>query len=280
MRYRENIIYDETSNIIIRTFFSDIPRGKRPYREHHHTSCEMSILLSGNGIYNIQGREYRLERGDVILLGSDEAHYMPEAFERIELFNIQFEPRLLWENSESIEMMKLFLARNENFRNAFHNDQKLSSFIHAIKEESNHKNPGFEIMTKFNLFSALIHILRSYDYVTASPIREFSSAERLKEAMTYINENIDTKLSLKDIADVACLSQTYFSALFKKLNGLSPWDYIMIKRVERAIDMLKNTDMTKLEIAEKCGFTSSSNFYKVFYNITGKRPSDYERKIT
>jgi len=71
------------------------------------------------------------------------------------------------------------------------------------------------------------------------------------------------------------MSETYFSAVFKKYNGISPWDYITIKRVENAVKMIQNTNLTKLEIAEKCGFSSSSNFYKMFVKITGKKPTDF-----
>ncbi len=277
MRYKESAICDNTSSVLIRTFFSDVMPGKRAYREHHHSSCEISIMMSGSAIYKVQDKEYTMNCGDVILLGSDEAHYMPEVFEKVELFNIQFEPRILWESSESIEIMKLFLSRNDKFRNMFEKDDVLTGYMKKIIRETETKDKGYVLMIKYNLLSALTHILRSYDYFTETAIREFSSAERLKKSMTYINSHLEDKLTLKDISDVACLSQTYFSSLFKKLNGLSPWDYIMIKRVERAIDMLKSTDMSKLEIAEKCGFSSSSNFYKVFFNITGKKPSDYGR---
>jgi AraC-like DNA-binding protein len=41
--------------------------------------------------------------------------------------------------------------------------------------------------------------------------------------------------------------------------------------------MLKSTDMTKLEIAQRCGFSSSSNFYKAFVSVTGKKPNDYSK---
>ena len=78
-----------------------------------------------------------------------------------------------------------------------------------------------------------------------------------------------------ELADIACLSPTYFSSVFKKFNGISLWEYISIKRVERAVDMLKNEKITKLEVAERCGFSSSSNFYKTFTAITGKRPGDF-----
>jgi AraC-like DNA-binding protein len=48
--------------------------------------------------------------------------------------------------------------------------------------------------------------------------------------------------------------------------------------VEKAVEMLKSTDLSKLEIAERCGFSGASNFYKMFLRITGKRPSDFTKK--
>ena len=65
--------------------------------------------------------------------------------------------------------------------------------------------------------------------------------------------------------------------LFNQINGISPWEYITIKRVEMAINILKTSDMSKLEIAERCGFSSSSNFYKAFLKIIGKHPKDFCR---
>ena len=93
--------------------------------------------------------------------------------------------------------------------------------------------------------------------------------------MLFIDNNLEKKLTLKEISSVVCMAETYFSSIFKKYNGISPWEYITIKRVEKAIDLLKSSNMTKIEIAEKCGFSSSSNFYKAFFNITGKKPTDY-----
>jgi AraC-like DNA-binding protein len=51
-----------------------------------------------------------------------------------------------------------------------------------------------------------------------------------------------------------------------------------IKRVEKAIEILKSENVSKLEIAERCGFVSSSNFYKTFFAITGKQPSSYVKR--
>ena len=93
----------------------------------------------------------------------------------------------------------------------------------------------------------------------------------------FINENIENKLTLDIIAQSAAMNKTYFSSCFKKLNGISLWDYITIKRVEKAIELLKTTNLTKIDIAMKCGFNSSANFYKAFRRVTGKNPSFFSR---
>ena len=93
--------------------------------------------------------------------------------------------------------------------------------------------------------------------------------------MQYIHQHLSDSITLKELADVAHLTPTYFSSLFKKFNGVSPWKYITIKRVELAISLLRTTSLSKLEIAERCGFSSSSNFYTAFAAVTGKNPSAY-----
>lgn len=278
MRFNENILYDSTESPVIKTFHSRVLPTKRVLNEHHHTECELSVFLSGRGVYSVHGTEYDFECGDMFLFGSNEAHCITDIHEELDLLNIHFEPRLMWESSENSELLNLFSQRSENFRNKFPaTDSKLKSMITCIEKEIAEKNFGYGIGAKYCLFSALIHIMRSYDCIKkgSRPIRDTDAVEKLKASMLFINNNLERKITLKEIADAACLSETYFSSLFKKYNGVSPWDYIMIKRVETAIEMLKTTNLSKLEIAEKCGFESSSNFYKIFSKVTGKKPSDY-----
>lgn len=279
MRFNENVFHDNYNNPIIKTFHSSVMPEKRSYREHHHTECELSFLVTGRGVYSVRGREYTFRPGDMFLFGSNEAHCITEISEELNLLNIHFEPRILWESPENIELLKLFASRNKNFSNRFsHTDETLKSIVLRIENELTEKKPGYAVQVKCVLLSALVHILRSYDYTEEDdlPINTVSVTKKLKDAMIYIEEHLESKLTLTEIAGVACMAPTYFSSVFKKFNGISPWDYIMIKRVERAIEMLKTTDMTKLEIAEKCGFCSASNFYKIFSKVTGRKPSDYK----
>ncbi len=283
MRFNELILYNDNSSAIIKTFHSSVSPTKRFFNEHHHTECELSLFISGSGIYKTKKAEYSFRQGDVFLFGSNEAHCITEIHEELNLLNVHFEPRILWDTPENIELLNLFTSRSTNFKNKFPDtDTVLSNTILSIERELSERKIGYQMQAKHTLLYALLHILRNYDYITNDSFsyKNSSTIEKLKEAIAYIDQNLENKLTLKEIADIACMSQTHFCAIFKKFNGISPWDYITIKRIEMAITLLKTTDLSKLEIASRCGFTSHSNFYKMFSQITGKTPSEYSRSLS
>ena len=280
MRYGENILKDETNHTIIRSFHSTHEPRNIEFTAHHHTECELSLFVKGRGVYSVKDKRYDFEPGDIFLFGSNEAHCITEIHESMHLINVHFEPRLLWHTPECADLINLFAARNKNFSNKFSNNEVLKSKILELECELSSKKDCYGVMTKYALFSALTYILRCYDYIDNEKIitSPSSSIKSLQSAIQYINEGLSGKLTLEDISAVACMTPTYFSSVFKKYNGISPWEYITIKRVELAIEMLKTTDISKLRIAELCGFSSSSNFYKAFAAVTGKKPSDYKIK--
>ncbi len=280
MRIQEHVLKDGYDRVVIKSYRSVLSPQKREYREHHHTECELSVFLSGSGIYAVHGKQYAFRAGDAFLFGSNEPHCITDIYEDMVLLNIHFESKLLWERSESAELLSLFAARAKSFSHQFSEDATLQSKILELEGELDLQPPCCLVTAKCLLFSALVHMIRNYACIDpARTITAHSSiTHSLKHAMDHINEHLEEKMTLKEIADIACMTPTYFSTVFKKLNGVSPWEYITIKRVERAIEMLKTTDMTKLEIAERCGFSSSSNFYKAFVHITGKQPNYFTKK--
>ena len=112
MRFDELILYDDTNIPYIKTFHSTVSPTKRSYNAHHHTECELSVFIDGEGIYSVRGREYHFKPMEVFLFGSNEEHCITAIDKEINLLNIQFEPRILWERSENIDLLKLFSARN------------------------------------------------------------------------------------------------------------------------------------------------------------------------
>ena len=265
----------------IRSYHSILSPQKRPYSAHHHTQCELSVFLAGEGIYTVGNKEYKFCAGDVFLFASDEEHCITEIYAEMDLLNLQFEPYILWENPDAMELMPLFHSRNAEFENLYWDkDGTVREMLAAIEDEMCHQYPCYSVVVKYRLFSALSTIIRNHPGVNYQ--KSVKAADHLtqsiKLSIDYIQRNFERKLTLEELARVACLSPTYFSYIFKKLNGISLWKYINIKRVERAIEILKSESVSKLEIAERCGFSSSSNFYKTFFAITGKTPGDYVKQ--
>lgn len=278
MRYDEHFLCDSSGKTIIKSYHSAVSSGTRQYQAHHHTECELSLFLKGRGIYRVGEKFYTFAPGDMFLFGSNEVHCITDIDEELDLLNIQFEPQFLWERTENIELLSLFVSRNKNFSNKFDSsDIQLRDSILSTATELSKSSPAHDVAARCFLLLSLTHILRNYDYTnpTSGLTTNDTTLEKLRCAMEYIDNNIEKELTLSDIAKRAFMSQNYFSSVFKKYNGISPWEYITIKRVERAVLFLRTTSLTKLEIAEKCGFSSSSNFYKAFEKITGKTPTDF-----
>lgn len=277
MKTESNFLQEKQGHIILKTYHSKVKPRKRIYREHYHTECELSLVISGSGKYMVNKKEFDFTVGDVFLFGGNEKHFITDIYSDLNLLNIHFEPRLLWEHPDGNMLLSLFFARNSNFSNIIQNESFLQSKFTLLENELINKQVGYQTECKNLLFSALIYILRNYDYIDKSEYTENyqSTAKKLKDVLSYIDQNIDQKLQLEELAHIAYMSVTYFSTTFKKFNGISPWEYIAIKRVEKAIHLLQTSNMNKLDIAEACGFSSSSNFYKMFSKITGKTPSDY-----
>ncbi len=280
MKYGEQVLCDGGGKPVLRSFFSAVPGGRREYREHHHSECELSTVLSGEGIYLVSGREYAFRPGDVFLFGGDEFHCLTDIRGELTLLNLRFDLRFLWADADSFPILRLFFARNATFENRITQNphtKRIHDGILSLHRELSERRDGYPLMAKCLLCSMLLTIAREYGYI--DPEADYAGLRNtvrpMRAAMEYIDGNLDRALSLREIASYATMSPTYFSAVFRKMNAISPWEYITIKRVERAIELLRTTDLTKLDIAQRCGFSSSSNFYKAFARVTGKTPSQF-----
>ena len=91
----------------------------------------------------------------------------------------------------------------------------------------------------------------------------------------YIYDNLHTKLTLAELANVAGLSVPYLSKLFRKEVGITVSEYITRKRIETAENMLRYSDFSCLAIADYLCFSSESHFIQVFRKYTGYTPKRY-----
>lgn len=124
-----------------------------------------------------------------------------------------------------------------------------------------------------------IHLLRHH--ATKTPrlkIYEGGLPQRqLIQVLDYIDAHLDRDIKLADLSQLLDTSQFHFSRLFKQSVGLSPYQYLMQQRIERAKQLLKHTDRLIMEIALDCGFNSHSQLSKQFRQLTGTTPKAYRK---
>ena len=123
----------------------------------------------------------------------------------------------------------------------------------------------------------VIHLLRHYSdstQIITSDNRSLTHAQ-LQQAIDYIHTYLDRDLSLFEIAGVINISPTYFASLFKHATGLSPHQYVIQQRVERAKRLLLQTDLTFAQIALKVGFSSQSHLTVQLKRHTAMTPKQF-----
>jgi len=120
-------------------------------------------------------------------------------------------------------------------------------------------------------------IVNAYLSATLAPIEVVGGLppRRLHRVFSHIRENIGRDLSVTELAQVVGMSQYYFSKLFKMSTGTTPHQYVMRQRVERAQELLRETQAPLAEVATQVGFETQSHFTSVFRKLVGTTPKQY-----
>ncbi|MCW1381590.1 AraC family transcriptional regulator [Novosphingobium sp. KCTC 2891] len=107
---------------------------------------------------------------------------------------------------------------------------------------------------------------------TAFPVSEFS-AHRIHHVMNAVQERPAEEHSIEAMAAQVGLTPSHFCRVFKRATSLTPHQYVMKARIERAQEMLATTELSMAQIAEAMGFGSQSHFARAFRNFTGTTPT-------
>ena len=120
-----------------------------------------------------------------------------------------------------------------------------------------------------------IHLLRHHSSVKQPPLPRAVGLDRatLRRVSTYIEEHLAEDLSLSELAAVAILSPYHFARLFKESTGLTPHQYVIGRRIERAKLLLSSTNWSLSAIAHAVGFAHESHLALHFKRLTGLIPS-------
>lgn len=104
-------------------------------------------------------------------------------------------------------------------------------------------------------------------------------SKAVKDIISYISEHYAEDITLDQVSRHVELSRTYVSGLFKKEVGVNLTNYITEYRIEKAKELLRDTNLKSYEIAERVGFLDESYFSRIFKKVTGESPNSFKKAV-
>ncbi len=233
---------------------------------------QLNYITEGEGILETKEGEFEIKEGSVILLRPNLWHrYKPLKEkgwnEHYIGFNGIFARNIFEGYGLASDSPIIHIGYEERILELF---QDVFSLIRLEK-------PGYQQICS----GLVIQILGMLVAVQKNQSSTNNRVETIiQKACLIIRENIDKNITIEEIASDLNVSYSLFRTAFKKYTGLSPIQYHLSLRVQHAVYLLNNTDMTIKEISFSLGFCSIFYFSKVFKEKTGQNPSTIRQKKT
>jgi AraC family transcriptional regulator len=254
--------------------------GPHSADRHQHLSHFICLLLSGPVpiSWQSQGKQGRntIGPGSVLLVsrGTEDSIVFLSAVRRI-LLNL--EPSLLKRAFPEIDT-----GRDVEFIDQWGVfDPQIDFILRALEADLEAGIPAGGLFGESLLCALAVHLQNRYA-VTRPAILQMRNGlprARLNRVIEFIEANLHREIALSALAETAGMSPHYFSELFKQSVHLSPYQYVLRRRIDRARTLLNNPEMTVFEASIRSGFANHSHFTKVFRRVVGVTPTAYRAAL-
>ena len=252
---------------------------------HYHDFNKLIIFISGNVVYNIEGKAYELQPWDILLVPSGQVH--KPLIEPI----TDYERIVLWINNSFLEQHS---SQNEKLLNCFFiakNDMmhvirphltsldSLKRMLSLLEKEIKGSDFAGAIMANSLFVQLIISINRLYikDDEQVKKI-EVQYDESILKMVQYINSNIEKDLSIDFLSSKFFINKYYLMHKFKASTGYTIHNYINNKRLIKATELIKS-GICMSEVAQLCGFNDYSSFVRAFKKHFEMSPKKYLKQI-
>jgi AraC family transcriptional regulator of arabinose operon len=153
------------------------------------------------------------------------------------------------------------------------NGEHVISSFQSIFQAFSQRDSFLQLDAIHNLIALLALIGRNV-HNTKSP--SSNNLNRVETSLRYIHEHFHEPLTLQQLADLEHLSVSHYRTLFTEIMGVAPYEYILLQRMNRACDLLRNSLLSAAEIAEMIGYEDQRYFSRLFKLKTGITPQMYK----
>ena len=250
--------------------------GEIPY--HYHEFHKLVLFQAGEVHYIVEGRNYALKEGDLLLIPSYSIHQ--PVIEK----GVRYARMILWIQPELLEQKCL----SDGFRickeqNAYlmkpdrYDRSELTRILHRMEDTINENEYGAEAMSEALFTEAMVLVSKAV--MEAEPAlreQERPMDNRIEEILQYIDQNLSNDLSVDAVADHFFLSKSWLMHRFKFITNCTMHQYVLQKRLILSIQKMIAGQSAE-RAAKESGFSDYSTYLRAFRRTYGVSPREYLR---
>ncbi|MBE5785947.1 MAG: AraC family transcriptional regulator [Clostridiales bacterium] len=229
------------------------------------SSFLLLVMMQGDLVYQVRRGSGVVHAGEALLLDCNQPHFY-KASGPCSFTFIHFDGAQSREIFDDIENRCGNVVRT-------HDAATLLDIISTIMQDIKRQKRINEARTSVMLYSMLLRLLEN----SGGTGEGLSGTEVVDQAISYIQQHLTDNLDVENIAAHVGYSPSYFSHVFSRKMNMSPYQFVIISRIEKAQHLLQTTEMSVQEIAFQTGFTTVAHFSHTFRKHVGKTPQAYRK---
>ncbi len=253
--------------------------------QYLHYDVELSFIyfIRGEGEIKIEGKQYKIEDGDLILLKPSELYHCVVKdgtyHERLVLY---FNRNLLinFGNSGN-NFFDPFYKRMDGFENkiskAIIEKQKIDVNVLELLELIKKTNEADKIVSVCKVIEILAKLRTVISENLSEGGLEIKESHLINNLIAYINQNFNRDISLDEISKEFYIDKFYISRLFKEQVGVTIWNYVIFRRLTAFNDLIC-ADTSIEDAYLRVGFQNYSNFFRLYKKHMNMTPSQFKKK--
>jgi AraC-like DNA-binding protein len=272
--------------VIVKTIdrIQDITWSMEPNR---HENYEMVYMKKGFAVFEISGQAVNLGPNDIVIIKPMQYHkFIVKSENGCEfiVLNFKFENKISGEYSEiPLEDFLNFITSRETgayITLKVSQKNEIIVLLNRILKERESSEPGSEFLNYLLVMELFVLLSRALKMVWENSIK--TKSPKLREligiSVNFIHTNFERDISLGDISKFVFLSPSYFTRAFKEETGMSPINFLLKVRIDRAKELLADTGLKISDIALSVGFSNQQRFNEMFKKYAHQTPLQYRKK--
>ena len=236
--------------------------------QHSHDFCEILYVAGGAGEAILEGKKFRLAPGDLVVVNPGTLHEeRSDAKAPLRLIFLAI-------RDFAVPGLPAGCLSQEKYRvlSCGEYRYKMDIYLRELVQETSSQIEFYQEISQGLVSALLVLVMR---LIRINPEDEAALSQECQKIKEYLDQNFTSPITLDSLSETVYIIKHYLSHLFKEQTGVSPIKYLTSKRMEKACELLSETELPVSEVSKAVGYENPLYFSQVFKRIYGISPVKY-----